>query len=74
MKLAVTTYTAPATNPSENITVSDTVLTFSTAVTFGTLSFSCGASLATTPTIGWTKAGTDAAAYSLSGTTISVTG
>jgi hypothetical protein len=74
MKLAVTTYTAPATNPSENITVPSTVITFSTSVTFGTISFSCGSSLASTPTIGWTLAGTDAAAYSLSGSTISVTG
>lgn len=76
MTLGLTTYTGTNPNPSENITVPSTVITFSTSVTFGTISFSCGASLAstTTPTVNYTKAGTDAAAYTLSGTLVTVTG
>lgn len=76
MKLAVKTYTTGSANPSENITVPTTTLTFNTAKRFGSLSFSCGASLATTttPKVSYTKAGTDAAAYSLSASDITVTG
>lgn len=76
MKLAAKTYTSGAANPSENITIPTTTLTFNTAKSYGTLSFSCGASLATTttPLVSYTKAGTDAAAYTLSGSDVTVTG
>lgn len=76
MTLAAVTYKAPAANPSENITLPSTVLTFSTTFTTGTLSFSCGTALAsaTTPQVKYTLAGTDAKAYALSGSTVTVTG
>lgn len=74
MTMAVTTFVSPATDPSENITPSGTTLTFSTVVTTGIDSFACGATLATTPTLSYTLAGTDKAAYALSTTVVSVTG